>query len=158
MEVNHLNNANNAPREEEGCSHSTAPWMQRSELGLVILRVGAAGMLLCHGWPKLLMLLQGHGAEWMDPLGIGSTLSLALCTFAEFFCSIAIILGLLTRLAALAIVINFWVAIFIYGGQSILPQAELPMLYLICFVTLLCTGPGPFSVDRFLLDRRKIDH
>lgn len=135
------------------CSLMQAPWIHRTEIGIFILRVGVAVMMLCHGWPKLLMLLQGHGAEWMDPIGVGSTLSLALCTFAEFFCSLAVLLGLFTRLAALVLVINFWVIVFVYGGQSIWPQSELPLLYLLCFVALLCTGSGPLSLDALLTRR-----
>ena len=135
------------------CSLMQAPWVYRSELGIIILRLGVGIMMLCHGWPKLLMLLQGQGAGWMDPLGIGGFFSLLLCTFAEFLCSLAIILGFFTRLAALVLVINFWVILFIYGGQETWPQSELPILYLICFVTLLCTGAGSFSLDRLLARR-----
>lgn len=130
-----------------------APWMYNSQAGIVILRVGVAAMMLCHGWPKLLMLLQGQGGEWMNPLGIGSTLSLGLCVFAEFFCSLAVLLGFMTRLASLVLVINFWVIVFVYGEQSSLSQSELPLLYFLCFVTLLCTGGGPLSVDRLLARR-----
>ena len=157
MEENHQNHA---PRGEFGmrqggakCSLMSAPWMYRSEIGIVILRLGAAGMMLSHGWPKLLLLLQGHGAEWMNPIGIGSTLSLLLCTFAEFFCSLAIFVGLFTRLAALALVLNFWVILFIYGAQNAWAQNELPLLYLFCFAALLCTGAGPLSLDRLLARR-----
>ena len=138
------------PDEERGmgCSLIRAPWLYRSELGLLILRLGAGGMMFCHGWAKLGLLIHGGGAGWMDPLGIGSGLSLALCVFAEFVCSLAVLVGFFTRLAAMVLVINFWVIIFIYGSDSLWPQSELPMLYLTCFITLVCTGAGPFSVDR----------
>lgn len=131
-----------------------APWMYRSEIGITILRIGAGAMILCHGWPKLLLLLQGQAAEWMDPLGIGSSYSLILCTFAEFFCSIAVILGFFTRFASFVLVVNFWVIVFVYGGQGSWPQYELPLLYLICFITLLCTGAGALSLDHLLCRRR----
>lgn len=134
--------------------HMRAPWANRYSLGLLILRVGVALMMLCHGVPKLLLLLQGRGSQWMDPLGFGSTLSLLLCTFAEFGCSMAILLGLFTRLASFVLVVNFGVIIFIYDGGGIWPQSELPLLYLICFFTLLCTGSGPLSLDAFVRHRR----
>lgn len=127
--------------------------MYNSQIGIFILRVGVSFMMLCHGWPKLVMLVQGHGSEWLDPLGIGSVLSLALCTFAEFFCSLAILLGFMTRLASLVLVVNFWVVIFVYGGENTWPQNELPQLYLVCFIALLCTGAGPVSLDRLLARR-----
>ena len=133
-----------------------APWLRSSSIGLLILRVGVAAMMLCHGFPKLLMLLQGHGAQWMDPLGLGSTLSLILCCFAEVCCSLAIILGFFTRLASLVLIINFWVIIFIYGGGSVWPQSELPLLYLICFLTLMLTGGGSISLDHLIRHRRSL--
>ena len=122
-------------------------------VGITLLRVGVACMMLCHGWTKLVLLVQGQGSEWMDPLGMGSTFSLALCVFAEFFCSLAVLAGFYTRLAALVLAINFWVVVFVYGEGSTWTQNELPMLYLLCFATLVCTGGGPLSVDRYLLQR-----
>lgn len=135
------------------CSCFRAPGIWRGGVGVLILRVGVAGMMLCHGWPKLLLLVQGRGGEWMDPLGWGAELSLALCVFAEFFCSLALLVGLMTRLAALVLVVNFWVVIFVYGEQSSWAQNELPLLYLLCFVSLVCLGGGPLSLDRWLARR-----
>lgn len=110
-------------------------------------------MMLCHGWPKLLMLVQGQGGEWMDPLGIGAGVSLGLCVFAEFFCSMAILAGLFTRAASFVLAVNFWVVVFVYGEQSAWQQNELPILYLVCYVTLLCTGAGPLSLDHLMTRR-----
>lgn len=122
-------------------------------VGIALLRVGVAGMMLSHGWPKLLLLVQGHGGEWMNPLGLGSTVSLALCVFAEFFCSLALLAGVFTRFAALVLALNFWVVVFVYGEQSSWTQNELPLLYLLCFVALVCTGAGSLSVDHWLAHR-----
>lgn len=122
-------------------------------VGIALLRVGVAGMMLSHGWPKLLLLVQGHGGEWMNPLGLGSTVSLALCVFAEFFCSLALLAGVFTRFAALVLALNFWVVVFVYGEQSSWTQNELPLLYLLCFVALVCTGAGSLSVDHLLAHR-----
>lgn len=124
-------------------------------VGILLLRIGVAAMMLCHGWPKLLQLMQGQGGEWMDPLGLGSTFSLALCVFAEFFCSLAMLVGFFTRLAALVLAVNFWVAVFVYGVESSWTQNELPMLYLLCFVVLVCTGSGPLALDHLLLRRMR---
>lgn len=113
-------------------------------------------MMLSHGWPKLVMLVQGQGAGWMDPLGLGGTLSLTLCVFAEFACSMALLLGFFGRLAALVLAVNFWVVVFVYGEQSSWTQNELPLLYLLCFVVLVCTGAGPLSLNRVISRRLKL--
>ncbi len=129
------------------CSPLLAPWAYQYHIGLLFLRVCVSILMLTHGIPKLLLLLQGQGAVWMNPLGIGSTLSLALCVFAECLCSVAIMLGFLTRLAALVLVFNFWVVVFVFDRSATWSQVELPLLYLICYGTLLCTGGGVFSLD-----------
>ncbi len=141
--------------EEKGlaCALINAPWMHRNHFGIVFLRLAVGGMMLVHGYPKLLMLLAGDGPLWMDPLGIGGTASLALCCFAEFFCSLAIIFGLLTRLSSLVLAINFWVIVFMVDANATWAQSELPTLYLVCFLTLLCTGGGRYSIDHLIRRR-----
>ena len=127
--------------------------MYHSQVGIFILRVGVAAMMLGHGWPKLVLRVQGRGAEWLDPLGWGPVVSLVLCVAAEFFCSLAVLLGLMTRLASLVLVVNFWVIVFVYGESSSWVQSELPVLYMLCFATLVCTGSGPLAIDRWLMRR-----
>ncbi len=136
------------------CALINAPWIYRNHMGVAFLRICVGAMMLTHGWPKLLMLLRGDGATWMDPIGIGGPLSLALCCFAEFFCSLAIIAGLLTRLAALVLVLNFWVVVFFADRGAAWVQTELPVLYMVCFITLVCTGSGRFGIDHLV--RRKL--
>ena len=120
--------------------------------GILVLRVGVALMTLSHGWPKLQLLLASRGGEWMDPLGWGAAVSLGLCVLAEFFCALAILIGALTRIAALVLAINFQVALFVYGQAGSWAVNESPTLYLICFASLLFTGAGPFSAD-YLIQR-----
>lgn len=135
---------------ETACALLNAPWIYRNHMGIVFLRLCVAGMMLTHGYPKLVMLLRGQSDTWLDPLGIGSTLSLSLCVFAEFFCSLALMAGFLTRMAALVLIINFWVVVFVVDRDATWSATELPLLYLVCYITLLCSGAGRFSVDHLL--------
>lgn len=135
------------------CRALDISWIYRNQLGISFLRICVGVLMLAHGAPKLVMLLRGEGSEWLDPLGIGGTLSLGLCVFAEFFCSLALIIGLLARFAAAVLFINFWVVVFVVHMLSGGAQAELPLLYLVCYGTLMCTGAGPFSLDA-LIKRR----
>lgn len=125
-----------------------------TSIGLLILRVATGAMLASlHGWSKL----SGFGAlreSFPDPIGLGPTLSLSLATGAEFFCSILIVLGLFTRLAAIALVINMAVAAFIALGGAPWAKKELALLYLVPFVTLLLTGGGRLSLDALIFKRR----
>src|SRR5687768_12721816 len=118
---------------------------------ILVLRVGAGSlMLMNHGLDKLMHFSQKAGG-FADPFGIGSTASLSLTVFAEFFCSVFIILGLFTRLACIPLVINMAVALFIAHQGDFFGKGELAGLFLVCFVTLLFAGPGRVSLDRFLV-------
>jgi putative oxidoreductase len=118
-----------------------------ADLWLLLLRLGAAGGMLTHGYPKLMKLLEGGAIKFADPLGIGATASLALAVFAEFLCSILLALGLGTRFAALVLSITMAVAAFIQHANDPFARKEMALLYLLIFLTLLVFGPGRYSLD-----------
>ena len=106
-------------------------------------------MLMKHGLDKLMHFSQKAGG-FADPFGIGSTASLSLAVFAEFFCAVFIILGLFTRLATIPLIIAMSVALFVAHQGDFFGKGELAGLFLIVFVTLLFTGPGKVSLDRLI--------
>lgn len=71
---------------------------------------------------------------------MSSQLGLSLIIFAEFFCSIALILGLFTRLATIPLIIGMGVAAFVAHGADPFSVKEMSLLYLGIYVTLLLTG------------------
>lgn len=141
-----------------------------NSIGLLILRLGIGGYLLTHGWGKLQMMLAGDFAKFGDPIGLGSGLSLVLVTMAEFFCALAVIVGLATRPAAAVIVFSMSVAAFVAGGghpwtmeeaarrfmagaSKSWASREPALLYLIPFLALVFTGAGGLSLDRWIRAR-----
>src|SRR5258705_3055008 len=64
---------------------------------LLLLRVVFGALLITHGWPKL-MNFASLSQKFADPLHVGRAASLGMTVFAEVFCSVFVILGLLTRL------------------------------------------------------------
>lgn len=124
-------------------------------IGLLILRLGAGGYLMTHGWGKLQMVLAGKFA-FADPIGLGEPASLVLVTMAEFLGSLLVILGLGTRLAALPVVFAMGVAAFVVHGADPWtlgagPRSKEPaLLFLIPFLALAFTGPGRFSLDALI--------
>jgi putative oxidoreductase len=112
-------------------------------------------MLLNHGLAKLTGFSQ-TAPNFPDPLGVGHTASLALSVSAEFFASLLLILGLVTRLGALVLVINMSVAFFIVlkGVVNGNLNGELAFLYLAGYVTLLIAGPGRLSADKVLFGKK----
>lgn len=118
---------------------------------MLVLRLGVGSlMLMNHGLDKLIHFSEKAG-RFADPFGIGSSASLAMDIFAEFFCSIFIIMGLFTRLACIPLIIAMSVALYFAHKGDFFGQGELSGLFLICYVTLLFAGPGRISLDRFVV-------
>ena len=67
---------------------------------LALLRIVFSLLMMTHGWSKLERILEGN-LNFGDPLGLGSTISLYLVTFAELVAPIFIIIGFKTRIISL---------------------------------------------------------
>lgn len=118
-------------------------------IGLLILRVASGAFLMTHGLAKI-MDFGSLSQSFLDPIGLGPQLSLILIIFAEFVCSILLILGLLTRLALIPMIIGMMVAAFFTFPQFTFEGSEKALLYLIVFVSLMFTGAGRYSFDRLI--------
>lgn len=116
---------------------------------LLVLRVVSGALMFVHGWDKLNKFSEMKGG-FPDPLHVGSMASLSMTIFAEALCSVFLILGLLTRLAAIPLIIVMAVAIFIIHGHDPLQKKELAILYIAIFIAILFTGPGKFSLDKMI--------
>ncbi|WP_026955105.1 DoxX family protein [Algoriphagus vanfongensis] len=117
-------------------------------LGMLILRLGSAGMMLTHGIPKINRLFADE-VKFADPFGLGPTISLALAVFAEVVCSALLILGLKTRLATIPLMITMLTAAFVAHAADPFGRKELPLLYFTVFLVLLIVGGGKYSLDAF---------
>jgi putative oxidoreductase len=115
-----------------------------------LLRVAAGSlMLMNHGLDKLMHFAAKSG-RFADPFNIGSTTSLSLTVFAEFFCAAFIVLGLFTRLAVIPLIIAMSVALFYAHKGQVFGDGESATLYLACFSAILLLGPGKASLDNFI--------
>jgi len=128
-------------------------WAQ--SLGLLFLRVSlGTTMLAAHGLDKLLHY-KTLAPKFPSLLGLGSHVELMLAIFAEFFCSVLLILGIGTRLAAIPLIVTMLVAVTKFHADHAWNLKELPVIYLCGFVTILLCGGGGFSLDRLLFRRNK---
>ncbi len=117
---------------------------------LTVLRIGLGlGMLLGHGWPKLMTFSERAG-KFADPLGLGSPLSLALIVFAEVLCAGLVVLGVFTRLASIPVLFGMGVVVFVVNGGDILGRGELAAVYAVGFLALLIGGGGNLSLGRMI--------
>lgn len=117
------------------------------DLGLLILRFFSFAFMLTHGWPKFQKLVAGN-FQFGDPLRVGAGASLGMAVFAEFFCSILIMLGLFTRTALMLNAVTMIIAAFVVHASDPFKTKELALIYLVISVALIFTGPGKYALDK----------
>ena len=123
-----------------------------TSLGLLVLRLWLGlAMFFNHGLDKL-NHFSAMAAKFPDPLGIGAAPGLALVTFAETAGAVFLTLGLLTRFAAVTLVVDLAVAVFMVH-KAASGGGELAFIYLAGYVALLIAGGGKLSVDKALFGR-----
>lgn len=125
------------------------------DIVLLIIRIFAGFAMLSHGFPKLQQLYSGEEIQFFNFLGLGEQFSLILAVFAEFVCSIFIILGLFTRPAVFFLIITMAVAGLMVHGADPFEKRETSLLYLSIYLLLFAFGPGKYSVDHMISKRRE---
>lgn len=113
---------------------------------MLVLRLGVGILMMAHGYDKLIHFAEKQHS-FMNFLGIGSTMSLALLIFAEFFCSLFLIIGLFTRLSVIPLIIATCVMVFKAHNSDVFGNGETAALFLTGYLVLLFVGPGKISVD-----------
>ena len=129
---------------------ATAP----ADTAVLLLRVGIAVLMLSHGVPKLVSLFSGN-VQFPSIFGFSPELSLTLAVFAEVICSVCILVGIGTRLAAIPLIITMLVAVFNIHAADPFAKQELAILYLLPYLVLFITGSGKYSID-YLLHRKSM--
>jgi len=123
------------------------------------LRIPVGIIFAAHGAQKLFGWFGGYGLEgtggWMESIGLTPGVLMAfMAGSAEFFGGLALIIGLLTRPAALALSFAMLVAIFsvhIHNGLFMSNNGyEFGLALLAASVSLLFSGAGKASVDNLL--------
>lgn len=128
----------------------------------LILRVPVGLILAAHGAQKLFGWFGGNGlagtAQWMSSIGIEPSLLMALLAGgAEFFGGLALVLGLLTRPAALIAAFTMLVAIFSVHISNGLFAAdggyEYALVLMVALLALAIQGGGDLSMDKALSEK-----
>ena len=123
------------------------------------LRIPAGVIFVAHGAQKLFGSFGGYGLEgtgqWMASIGLEPGYLMALgAGSAEFFGGIALLIGLLTRPAAVVLAVTMLVAIFAVHFANGLFMSnngyEFGLALVAISVALAFNGGGKFSLDRKL--------
>ena len=123
-------------------------------MGLLLLRVAFGCLMLVHGVQKV-MGFSEMADKFPDPIGIGSQLSLICAIGAEVGCSLLLIVGLGTRLAAIPLAFTMIVALFIVHASDPWKVKELAAVYVSVYLSLIFTGAGEFSLDRRIFKNKR---
>jgi putative oxidoreductase len=119
-------------------------------LMFLLLRVAVSAFMLTHGYGKLQSALAGGEIQFMDPFGLGQAASLYLAVFAEFFCSLLLIVGFATRLATIPLIVTMLIAVLVAHANDPFDKKELALHYLLVYVVILVCGAGKYSIDYFI--------
>ncbi|WP_336513796.1 DoxX family protein [Pollutibacter soli] len=115
-------------------------------LSMFILRIGLGALMIPHGYDKLVHFAQ-YKKNFINFLGMGSSISLGLVVFSEFFCAAFLIMGLFTRFAVIPLIISTSVAVIQAHGGAIFGDGEHGSLFIVGFIVILLCGPGKASLD-----------
>lgn len=122
---------------------------QGKDYALLLLRLFFGIMIFVHGIQKAADF-PALAQTFPDPIGLGSRFSLLIITITEIGGGALIAAGLLTRLAALALMIGMSVAAFVVHAPFTIADSELPLAYLAVFAALFLSGGGRYSADYYL--------
>lgn len=124
------------------------------DLGLLWLRVLAGAGMAYHGYGKVFSGRIPQFAEGVAKMGFPMPEVFAwAAALSELAGGALLAVGLATRLSALSIFITMVVAAFVAHRADPFQVKELALAYLTVSGALLCTGPGRFSVDGYLLKK-----
>ena len=130
---------------------------------LTVARLVLGAVMFAHGSQKLFAWFGGRGLDatyaFMASFGIPSWLA-SVAMFAEFGGAVALLLGLLGRLAALGIIVNMLVAIVVvhgrfgffmnWGNAQMGEGIEFHLITIALAIGIVVRGSGLLSVDRAL--------
>lgn len=122
------------------------------DVALLAARLAFGGMMLVHGWDKLTHF-EAKSERFMDFMGLGPSVSLALAIFAEFFCALLLLPGLLTRFASFMLMFTMFVAAFVRHGDDPFAKKEKALLFLAGYLVIFLAGPGRLAVDHLLFGK-----
>jgi putative oxidoreductase len=134
------------------CCENKLGSILNEDIGKLILRFSIAGLMLFHGFSKLL-----HGIDGIKFLvtkaGLPEFISYGVY-ISEIVFPILIIFGLFTRISSLFFALNMVFAIYLAHGNELFtltatggPAIELALIYLLGAVSIMFIGAGKYSLD-----------
>ncbi len=139
------------------------PFPGLSGYASLVLRVVLGPIMAYHGYQKLDAGISGYAGS-LDNLGVPAPEVMAwVVALVELLGGVALVLGLLTQLVALALgavllgaIVLVKVDVGVIAPMGGGPGAELDLAILAGLVAIVLLGPGPLSVDHVCTSRSQI--
>lgn len=124
-----------------------------SDLAYLVVRVTAGIFVFMHGWTKVTVMTHAGLVGYFSKLGLEPAVFFATYVrFNETVVALLLTVGLLTRFAAISLIIEFIILIVCVhiprGWGMALNGVEFPLFWLLVLIAILLRGGGPWSVDR----------
>ena len=133
---------------------------RRHGLGLTLVRVITGIIFMAHGGQKLFSFGIAGVTAGFTQMGVPFPgITAPLVAIVEFFGGLALVIGLLTRLAALGLAIDMLGAIFLVhiAAGFFMPQGyEFALLLFTTCLALVIAGPGRYAIDDTIARRRAV--
>ena len=129
------------------------------DLGLLLLRIVTGIIWMMHGGQKLFVFGFGGVTGAFTQMGVPLPgITGPLVALLEFFGGLALVIGLLTRLAGLGLALDMLGAILLVHLKNgfFNPQGfEFPLLLCVVALALVIGGAGRYSADHAISERRR---
>ncbi len=139
--------------------------MLHIDFAILLIRLTIGVLMAFYGLHKLQGFEQMAASDfWMKHVnffGLTGKVPLTLTIFAELFCSIFLILGLFTRLSLIPLLFCMGFIVVVINKFEIVSNGENGMelnaafTYFVIYLALFFTGAGKYSIDHFLLAKKK---
>ena len=118
----------------------------------LLLRAAFGGLMLLHGYPKLLKLFSQPWSQitFADPLGLSPAISLIFTVLAEFLFAIFILIGFRTRLSTIPLIFTMAIAALVVHAGDPLGDREMALLYLTGYIAIAILDGGKYTVDTLM--------
>ena len=129
------------------------PEPARLSQGVALIRIVLGLLLAYHGQEVFHSRLMQEYMQWEPLAGPNASLLVYTGKSAELLAGILLTLGLFTRPAALILIATLSYITFFIGQGRFWYQDQHPFLFVLFGLQLLFTGPGAWSLDRYLYYR-----